>query len=121
MVSARGSLFAAKQSDADRSEAALGILPAVGSHRGGFQEPQRRFADPKIFHRKEKRIEAHIFVAYLSHCLHVTLQAKLRQVAVGLTPQTLLEKFETMQMIDVFAKAGSKRVYNSYKSYLHCL
>jgi len=55
-----------------------------------------------IFHQKEKRVEAHIFVAYLAYCLHVTLQAKLRQVAGGLTPRTLLEKFATMQMMDVF-------------------
>jgi hypothetical protein len=55
-----------------------------------------------IFHQKEDRIEAHIFVAYLAYCLHVTLQAKLRQVAGGLTPRSLLEKFATMQMMDVF-------------------
>jgi transposase len=55
-----------------------------------------------IFHQKEERIEAHIFVAYLAYCLHVTLQAKLRQVAGGLTPRTVLEKFATMQMMDVY-------------------
>ncbi len=55
-----------------------------------------------IFHQKEERIEAHIFVAYLAYCLHATLQAKLRQVASGLTPRSLLEKFATMQMMDVF-------------------
>jgi transposase len=55
-----------------------------------------------IFHQKEDRIEAHIFVAYLAYCLHVTLQARLRQVAGGLTPRSLLEKFATMQMMDVF-------------------
>jgi transposase len=54
-----------------------------------------------IFHKKEARIEAHIFVAYLAYCLHVTLQAKLRQVAGGLTPRAVLEKFGTMQMMDV--------------------
>jgi transposase len=54
-----------------------------------------------VFHQKEDRVEAHIFVAYLAYCLHVTLQAKLRQVAGGLTPRTLLEKFATMQMMDV--------------------
>ena len=55
-----------------------------------------------IFHQKQERIEAHIFVAYLSYCLQVTLQAKLRQIAGGLTPRSLLEKFATMQMMDVF-------------------
>jgi transposase len=54
-----------------------------------------------IFHQKEDRIEAHIFGAYLAYCLHVTLQAKLRQVTGGLTPRSLLEKFATMQMMDV--------------------
>ena len=55
-----------------------------------------------VFHQKEERVEAHIFVAYLAYCLHVTLQAKLRQVAGGLTPRSLLQKFATMQMMDVF-------------------
>lgn len=55
-----------------------------------------------IFHQKEERVQAHIFVAYLAYCLHVTLQAKLRQVAGGLTPRTLLEKFAAIQMMDVF-------------------
>ena len=55
-----------------------------------------------IFHQKEQRIEAHIFVAYLAYCLQVTLQAKLRRVAGGLTPRAVLEKFATMQMMDVF-------------------
>jgi hypothetical protein len=50
-----------------------------------------------IFHQRQDRIEAHIFVAYLAYCLHVTL----RSLAGGLTPRSLLEKFGTMQMMDV--------------------
>jgi transposase len=70
-----------------------------------------------IFHQKEERIEAHIFVAYLAYCLHVTLQAKLRQVAGGLTPRSLLEKFATMQMMDVFLpteEPGKELVFRRY-------
>lgn len=70
-----------------------------------------------IFHQKEERIEAHIFVAYLSYCLHVTLQAKLRQVAGGLTPRTLLEKFATMQMMDVLfptQEPGKELLFRRY-------
>ena len=70
-----------------------------------------------IFHQKEERIEAHIFVAYLAYCLHVTLQAKLRQVAGGLTPRSLLEKFATMQMMDVFfptEERGKELVFRRY-------
>ena len=38
-----------------------------------------------VFHRKESRVEAHIFVAFLSYCLHVTLRRKLHASAPGLT------------------------------------
>ena len=54
-----------------------------------------------IYHQRQDRIEAHIFVAFLAYCLHVTLQAKLRAKAPGLTPRAVLEKFTAMQMLDV--------------------
>ncbi len=54
-----------------------------------------------IHHQKEKRIEAHIFVAFLAYALHVTLRRRLRDLAPGLTPRSALEKFGSMQMIDV--------------------
>lgn len=54
-----------------------------------------------IYHQLQHRIEAHIFVAFIAYCLHVTLRARLRPVAVGLTPRAVLDKFVTMQMLDV--------------------
>jgi hypothetical protein len=54
-----------------------------------------------IYHQKEQRIEAHIFVAFLAYCLHVTLHRRLRDLAPGLTPRSVLEKLSAMQMIDV--------------------
>ena len=54
-----------------------------------------------LFHQKESRIEAHIFVAFLAYCLHVTLRRWLRDLAPGLTPRSVLEKFSAVQMIDV--------------------
>lgn len=54
-----------------------------------------------IFHRQESRVEAHIFVAFLSYCLHVTLRKKLQALAPGLTPRAVLEKFAAMEMVDV--------------------
>lgn len=54
-----------------------------------------------IYHQREDRIEAHIFVAFLSYCLHVTLRRWLRDLAPGLTPRSVLEKFAAVQMIDV--------------------
>ena len=70
-----------------------------------------------IYHQKEDRIEAHIFVAYLAYCLHVTLQAKLRSVAGGLTPRSVLEKFATLQMMNVHfptEEAGKELVFRRY-------
>jgi transposase len=54
-----------------------------------------------IFHQLEERIEAHIFVAFLAYCLHVTLRARLKPLAAGLTPRAVLDKFAAVQMLDV--------------------
>jgi transposase len=54
-----------------------------------------------IYHRLEQRIEAHIFVAFLAYCLHVTLRARLKPLAGGLTPRAVLDKFAAIQMLDV--------------------
>jgi hypothetical protein len=54
-----------------------------------------------IFHQDERRVEAHIFLAFLAYCLQVTLQRRLHALAPGLTARTALEKFAAVQMIDV--------------------
>ena len=54
-----------------------------------------------IFHQLAHRIEAHIFVAFIAYCLHVTLRARLRPLAPGLTPRAVLDKFAAIQMLDV--------------------
>ena len=54
-----------------------------------------------IHHQLERRIEAHIFVAFLAYCLHVTLRARLRPLAGGLTPRAVLDTFAAIQMLDV--------------------
>jgi hypothetical protein len=54
-----------------------------------------------IYHQLEHRIEAHIFVAFLAYCLHVTLRAQLKPLAPGLTPRAVLDKLAAIQMLDV--------------------
>jgi transposase len=54
-----------------------------------------------IYHQLENRIEAHIFVAFLAYCLHITLRAQLKPLAPGLTPRAVLDKFAAIQMLDV--------------------
>jgi hypothetical protein len=54
-----------------------------------------------ICHQRESRIEAHIFVAFLAYCLHVTLRHLARAHSPGLTPRSILEQMKIIQMIDV--------------------
>lgn len=66
-----------------------------------FKELKGDLAVRPIFHQKDERIEAHIFVAFIAYCLFVTLKHQARQLAPGLTPRSILEKFAAMQMVDV--------------------
>ena len=54
-----------------------------------------------IHHQLERRTEAHIFVAFLAYCLHVTLAQRMKTHAPGLTPRSILEQMKAMQMLDV--------------------
>jgi len=69
-----------------------------------------------IFHQLERRIEAHIFVAFLAYCLHVNLRAHLRRLAPGLTPRAVLDKFAAIQMLDVHFPTtdGRELVFRRY-------
>ncbi len=69
-----------------------------------------------IFHQKEQRIEAHIFVAFIAYAMHVTLRRRLRDLAPGLTPRSVLEKFGAIQMIDVHLPTtdGRKVIMSRY-------
>lgn len=62
-----------------------------------------------VFHQVEPRIEAHIFIAFLAYCLHVTLANQLKALAPGLTPRAVLEKFAAVQMIDVYVPTTDGR------------
>ncbi len=55
-----------------------------------------------IHHQKDSRIEAHIFVAFLAYALQVTLKQRLEALAPGLTVRSVIDKFESIQMINVF-------------------
>ena len=66
-----------------------------------FKELKHDLAVRPVFHQREDRIEAHIFVAFVAYCLHVTLKNLARPCAPGLTPRAILEKFSTLQMVDV--------------------
>jgi hypothetical protein len=66
-----------------------------------FKNLKADLAIRPVFHQEERRIEAHIFIAFLAYCLYVTLQRRLHALAPGLTARSALEKFAAVQMIDV--------------------
>ena len=66
-----------------------------------FKQLKGDLAVRPIYPQLEHRIEAHIFVAFLAYCIQVTLKHRLRLKAPGLTARQALDKFSTMQMLDV--------------------
>ncbi len=66
-----------------------------------FKELKGDLAIRPIYHQNDARIEAHIFVAFMAYCLQVTLKPRLRSLAPGLTPRSVLDKMAAIQMVDV--------------------
>jgi transposase len=66
-----------------------------------FKNLKSDLAVRPIYHQLEHRIEAHIFVSFLAYCVHVSLREKARRLAPGLSARSVLEKLETVQMLDV--------------------
>ncbi len=74
-----------------------------------FKELKNDLAIRPVYHQKDARIEAHIFVSFLAYCLQVTLKARLKLLAGGLTPRAVLEKFAAVQMLDVHLPTTDER------------
>lgn len=57
-----------------------------------------------IWHFTQRRVEAHIMVAFLGYCLWVCLKQKLRASAPSLTPWQLLDQFGRIVLVEVWFK-----------------
>jgi transposase len=55
-----------------------------------------------IHHQLEHRADAHVLIAFLAYCLHITLKNRLMIHAPGLTPAAVIEKLATIQMVEVW-------------------
>ena len=66
-----------------------------------FKDLKGDLAVRPIYHQLERRVDAHIFIAFLAYCLHVTLTQQLRPHASGLSARSVLDKFAAVQMLDV--------------------
>jgi len=78
-----------------------GLYLQLVSVEEAFKNLKGDLAIRPIFHQDAARIEAHIFIAFLAYCLHVTLGRRLHALAPGLTPRSAIEKFAAVQMIDL--------------------
>ena len=67
-----------------------------------FKDLKGDLAIRPVFHQYDRRIEAHIFVSFLSYCLFVTLRQILKALASGLTPRSAIETVSQMQMVDIY-------------------
>ena len=54
-----------------------------------------------IHHQLDDRIEAHIFISFLSYCLYITLERYNKANATGLSARSVLARFAEIQMLDV--------------------
>jgi len=73
----------------------------LGEIEQAFKEIKGDLLIRPIYHQKDIRIEAHIFVAFQAYCLNVTLKQRLKSLAPGLTPRAVIEKLKKIQMLDV--------------------
>jgi transposase len=78
-----------------------GLYLQLVSVEEAFKNLKGDLAIRPIFHQDAARIEAHIFIAFLAYCLHVSLARRLHALAPGLTPRSVIEKFSAVQMIDL--------------------
>jgi len=54
-----------------------------------------------VHHQLDERIEAHIFISFLSYCLYITLEKYNQGKATGLSARSVLARFAEIQMLDV--------------------
>jgi transposase len=55
-----------------------------------------------IFHRIQRRVEAHILIAFLGYCLWICLKQKLRAAAGSLTPAQVIHSLKGIILVEVW-------------------
>ena len=74
-----------------------------------FKELKSDLSIRPIHHHLDSRVDAHIFIAFMSYCLQTTLGQKLKHSAPGLTSQSALEIFSNIQLLDVYIPTQDNR------------
>ncbi len=78
----------------------------------GLTEAEAAFRELKsplglrpVYHQKEGRSEAHVFVAFLALCMRRALALWMESCGLGTAPQKLLEEFRRIHSLDVVLTA----------------
>ena len=74
-----------------------------------FRALKSELAIRPIWHRIQRRVEAHILVAFLGYCLWVCLKQKLKVVAESITPARTLESLRSIFMVEVWFRLRDGR------------
>lgn len=74
-----------------------------------FRALKSELAIRPIWHRIQRRVEAHILVAFLGYCLWVCLKQKLKIVADSITPARVLESLRSILMVEVWFRLRDGR------------
>jgi len=97
------------------SEANLGALEAVRMYKE-LSEVERGFRCLKdvlemrpIYHRSERRVRAHIFVAALALLLTRVLERRLKEAGVDLSTEQALQALSTIRLVSFKVGASSAR------------
>jgi transposase len=99
----------------ETEEAGLGPVEAVQAYKQ-LAEVERAFRCLKdvlelrpIYHRRQERVEAHIFVAALAFLLQTALEKALKAASVPLSAAQALEALRTVHVVDVQVGESSTR------------
>lgn len=66
-----------------------------------FRALKSELALRPVFHQLERRVKAHVLIAFLGYALWVTLKHQLRRRATGLSPTQALAQLATLQSADI--------------------
>jgi transposase len=62
-----------------------------------------------VYHWTEKRVEAHVMLAFLAYAMWVCLKWTLKSVATGLSPRQVIELFHSIQLVEVWFDTVDER------------
>ena len=74
-----------------------------------FRIQKSELAIRPIWHQRESRVKAHIFVCFLAYVLWKTLEQWQRRAGLGHSPRTILEELARIQSTDVILPTADGR------------